>query len=118
MRRVDHEHDGGCGDHDNLEGPEADVGQWRELVEAHVWTARLIRIAFEFTLFVRVNAITDARDDDDTKDDEESDPELADQRRVLVDLLQPAFNEMPRHPWLGSRCRKGISGGTTRFAFL
>ena len=42
MCRIDHEHDGRRRYHDDLEGPESDVGERGELVEAHVRTSRLV----------------------------------------------------------------------------
>ena len=32
-----------------------------------------------------------------SEDDEESEPEFSNERRVLVNLLQPSLDEMPRH---------------------
>uniref|UniRef100_A0A8D2PI61 Uncharacterized protein n=1 Tax=Zosterops lateralis melanops TaxID=1220523 RepID=A0A8D2PI61_ZOSLA len=64
------------GDHDDLEDPEADVREWREGVVADVVAARLLGVAGELALLIRVDGLAPHRRQDDAEDDEHGEPDL------------------------------------------
>ena len=43
-------------------------------------------VTFELALFIRIHPVTNTGDHNNTEDDEESDPELPDQRWMLIHL--------------------------------
>uniref|UniRef100_A0A8B9FAD7 Uncharacterized protein n=1 Tax=Amazona collaria TaxID=241587 RepID=A0A8B9FAD7_9PSIT len=86
------------GHHDDLEDPEADVGERGEGVVADVLAARLLRVADELALFIIVDGLAPHGRQHNAEDDEDGQPDLAHEGRVVVDLLQEPRQETPAHP--------------------
>jgi len=94
---VAHVHDGGSGDHDDLEDPEADVREGGKRIVAHVVAARLLGVAGELGLLVRVDGLASDRREHDAEDDEHRQPHFPHEGGVLVDLFQETSEKAPAH---------------------
>ncbi|TNN67546.1 hypothetical protein EYF80_022219 [Liparis tanakae] len=94
---VAHVHDGGGGDHDDLEDPEADVREGGEGIVAHVVAARLLGVAGELGLLVRVDGLASDRREHDAEDDEHRQPHFPHEGGVVVDLFQETSEKAPAH---------------------
>uniref|UniRef100_A0A3Q1I3I2 Uncharacterized protein n=1 Tax=Acanthochromis polyacanthus TaxID=80966 RepID=A0A3Q1I3I2_9TELE len=87
MAAVGHVHgdqQGRSGDQDELESPEADVGDGEEVVVADAVAARLLGIAGEAGLFVAPNALSCNHQDQDAKNEQDREPDAADASGVSV----------------------------------
>uniref|UniRef100_A0A674IFD7 Uncharacterized protein n=1 Tax=Terrapene triunguis TaxID=2587831 RepID=A0A674IFD7_9SAUR len=93
-----HDHQqGGAGDQDELQGPEADVGDGEEVVITDVGAAGLARVALKVPLVVAPHPLSRHYVDQEAEDDDHGEP----------DLLEPG----PIHPLVwgyDSSCIPGI----------
>uniref|UniRef100_A0A8C6LDC2 Uncharacterized protein n=1 Tax=Nothobranchius furzeri TaxID=105023 RepID=A0A8C6LDC2_NOTFU len=87
MRNVAHVHQRRRGHKNDLQHPEADVGDGEGLVVAHVLTPGLLRVADIVRLLVAPHKLRRRAQDEDAEDEEHREPHPADYRRVLVDFL-------------------------------
>ncbi|KAJ0012295.1 hypothetical protein NQD34_013270, partial [Periophthalmus magnuspinnatus] len=94
---VSHVHDGWRRDHNNLENPEADVGEGGKGVIANVVTARLFGVAGEFGLFIGIYRLATHCSQDYTKDYQHGKPDLPHKGGVVVDFFQETSEETPAH---------------------
>uniref|UniRef100_A0A8D2MZV4 Uncharacterized protein n=1 Tax=Zonotrichia albicollis TaxID=44394 RepID=A0A8D2MZV4_ZONAL len=85
---VGHVHDdqeGRTSDKDELQGPEADVGDGEEVVIAHVGAARLPRVAVKVLLLVAPDLLGCHHVDQHSEDKDHGEPDAAEGCGVLVD---------------------------------
>lgn len=102
MDRVTHVHDGGSGDHDNLEDPEAYVRERGKVIIAYVVTTRLLGVACELSLLVGVDGLAPDCCEHNAEDDEHSEPHFPHKGGVVVDLFQETSEKAPAHVALAS----------------
>uniref|UniRef100_A0A3P8SCR2 Uncharacterized protein n=1 Tax=Amphiprion percula TaxID=161767 RepID=A0A3P8SCR2_AMPPE len=87
MAAVGHVHgdqQGRSGDQDELERPEADVGDGEEVVVADAVAARLLGIAGEARLLVAPNTLSSNHQDQDAENEQDREPDAADASGVNV----------------------------------
>lgn len=82
MHDVTEVHERRSGHKDDLQGPEADVGNGERLIIAHIGTSRLFGIAHHFTLLVPPHFLRPSSDDHDPEDEEHGHPYLPDDSGV------------------------------------
>uniref|UniRef100_A0A8C7CHS3 Uncharacterized protein n=1 Tax=Oncorhynchus kisutch TaxID=8019 RepID=A0A8C7CHS3_ONCKI len=81
---------GWSGHHDELEGPQADLGDGEEVVEAHVLTARLLGVADKVIVLVLPDLLSSRHVHQDAEDEDDGEPDAADDCGVLVHPTQDA----------------------------
>jgi len=97
---VGHVHDdqkGWTGHQDQLQGPEADVGDGEEVVEADVAAARLLRVAVKVLVVIAPDPLGRHHVDQQAEDEDEGEPDAAEGRGVLVDPTEEPFEHPPVH---------------------
>ena len=99
---ISHVHDGGSGDHDDLEDPEAHVRERGEVIIAYVVTTRLLGVAGELGLLIRVDGLASDCCEHNAEDDEHGEPHFPHEGGVVVDLFQETSEKAPAHVALAS----------------
>ena len=97
---VSHVHDdqqGGTSDKDELQSPEADVGDGEEVVIADVGAARLARIAIKVLLLVPPDPFGCHHIDQDTEDEDHGEPNATEGCGVFVDPTEQPLQRLPIH---------------------
>uniref|UniRef100_A0A8C9NQD5 Uncharacterized protein n=1 Tax=Serinus canaria TaxID=9135 RepID=A0A8C9NQD5_SERCA len=89
--------EGRTSDKDELQGPEADVGDGEEVVIAHVGAARLPRVAVKVLLLVAPDLLGRHHVDQHTKDKDQGEPDTAEGCGVLVDPTEQCLQRFPIH---------------------
>ena len=84
-----------CGHEDDLKHPEADVRDGEGLVVADVLATRLLGVTGEVRLLVAPDLFSRGPQHQDPEDEEDSQPDLADDRRVLLSVLQQPPQKAP-----------------------
>ena len=105
MHRVPDVHQRRRGDEDDLQDPETDVGDGEGLVVADVLATWLLGVAHEVRLLIPPHELCCSAEDEDPKDEKHREPNAADDRGVLIDLLQDVPQETPV-PHDSPTCRK------------
>uniref|UniRef100_A0A8C9IBD3 Uncharacterized protein n=1 Tax=Piliocolobus tephrosceles TaxID=591936 RepID=A0A8C9IBD3_9PRIM len=109
---MPHVHQGRGGDEDDLQHPEADVGDGKGLVVAHVLAARLLGVAHEVGLLIPPHELRGRAKDEDPEDEKHGEPDSADDGGVLIHLLQDVPQETPNYLILW------VSGLPTKFLYI
>ncbi|TNN41638.1 hypothetical protein EYF80_048188 [Liparis tanakae] len=94
---VQHHHEGRAGDEDELQGPEADVGDGEEVVVADVGASRLPGVAVELALVVAPDPLGGHNVDQHPEDEDHRQPDAAEGGGVLVDSAEETLEELPIH---------------------
>uniref|UniRef100_A0A674IDL5 Uncharacterized protein n=1 Tax=Terrapene triunguis TaxID=2587831 RepID=A0A674IDL5_9SAUR len=102
-----HDHQqGGAGDQDELQGPEADVGDGEEVVEADIGAAGLARVAVEVLVVIAPHSLSRHHVDQHPEDEDQGEPDAPEGRGVFVHPTQEPFEDTPVHglwlPLIGS----------------
>uniref|UniRef100_A0A8C3P9N7 Uncharacterized protein n=1 Tax=Chrysemys picta bellii TaxID=8478 RepID=A0A8C3P9N7_CHRPI len=93
-----HDHQqGGAGDEDELQGPEADVGDGEVVVVADVGAARLLGVAVKVLLLVPPHALRRHHVDQHPEDEDHGEPDAPEGRGVFVHPAQQALQRLPVH---------------------
>uniref|UniRef100_A0A8B9IGB0 Secreted protein n=1 Tax=Anser cygnoides TaxID=8845 RepID=A0A8B9IGB0_ANSCY len=85
-------------DEDELQGPQADVGDGEEVVVADVGAARLPRVAVKVLLLIPPDALGSHHVDQHAEDKDHGEPDAAKGRGVLVDPADLAKSLPPAVP--------------------
>uniref|UniRef100_A0A3B3BZH5 Uncharacterized protein n=1 Tax=Oryzias melastigma TaxID=30732 RepID=A0A3B3BZH5_ORYME len=95
---------------DDLQDPEADVGDGEGFVIADVFATRLLGVALKSRLLVAPGRLHSGTQNQDPKDEEHGQPDLPTRSRIGLDLVQQATQSTPiTHRWgvlAGGRRRK------------
>uniref|UniRef100_A0A8C0WV95 Uncharacterized protein n=1 Tax=Castor canadensis TaxID=51338 RepID=A0A8C0WV95_CASCN len=105
------------GHEDQLQGPEADVGDGEVVVIAHVLAARLEGVADKISLLISPHLLCGHHEDHDSKNEEDCEPDFPNTGGVLVDTSKNTLQRAPIHPVLcvvGTGKDKEPSIGLTR----
>uniref|UniRef100_A0A8B9SI64 Uncharacterized protein n=1 Tax=Anas platyrhynchos TaxID=8839 RepID=A0A8B9SI64_ANAPL len=92
---VHDDQQGGTGHQDELQGPEADVRDGEEVVEADVGAAGLPRVAVKVLVVVAPDALGCHHVDQQAEDEDEGEPDAAEGRGVLVDPAEDPCCPIP-----------------------
>uniref|UniRef100_A0A6I8NKW4 Uncharacterized protein n=1 Tax=Ornithorhynchus anatinus TaxID=9258 RepID=A0A6I8NKW4_ORNAN len=98
---VHDDQQGRAGDEDELQGPQADVGDGEEMVIADVGAARLLRVAVEVLLLVAPHPLGGHHVHQHPEDEDNRQPDAAKGGGVLVDAAQEGLERLPVHGALG-----------------
>uniref|UniRef100_A0A8C3EJV5 Uncharacterized protein n=1 Tax=Corvus moneduloides TaxID=1196302 RepID=A0A8C3EJV5_CORMO len=82
---------------DELQGPEADVGDGEEVVEADVGAARLPRVAIKVLVVIAPDPLGRHQVDQQAEDEDEGEPDAAKGCGVLVDASEELLERPPVH---------------------
>uniref|UniRef100_A0A8D2NQP1 Uncharacterized protein n=1 Tax=Zosterops lateralis melanops TaxID=1220523 RepID=A0A8D2NQP1_ZOSLA len=94
---VHDDQEGRTSDKDELQGPEADVGDGEEVVIAHIGAARLPRVAVKVLLLVAPDPLSCHHVDQHTEDEDHGEPDAAEGCGVLVDPTEQRLQRFPIH---------------------
>uniref|UniRef100_A0A3B5QD25 Uncharacterized protein n=1 Tax=Xiphophorus maculatus TaxID=8083 RepID=A0A3B5QD25_XIPMA len=95
-----HGHQQGRGGNQNeLEGPQADVGDGEEVVIADTVAARLLGVASEAGLLVPPHGLSRNHQDQDAEDEQDREPDAADPSGVSVNAANDSIKRCPVHFW-------------------
>uniref|UniRef100_A0A8C3NG78 Uncharacterized protein n=1 Tax=Geospiza parvula TaxID=87175 RepID=A0A8C3NG78_GEOPR len=94
---VHDDQEGRTSDKDELQGPEADVGDGEEVVIAHVGAAWLPRVAVKVLLLVAPDLLSRHHIDQHTEDKDHGEPDAAEGCGVLVDPAEQRLQRFPIH---------------------
>uniref|UniRef100_A0A8C0V913 Uncharacterized protein n=1 Tax=Cyanistes caeruleus TaxID=156563 RepID=A0A8C0V913_CYACU len=89
--------EGRTSDKDELQGPEADVGDGEEMIITHVGAARLPRVAIKVLLLVAPDLLGCHHIDQHTEDKDHGEPDAAEGCGVLVDPAEQRLQRFPIH---------------------
>uniref|UniRef100_A0A663MVQ3 Uncharacterized protein n=1 Tax=Athene cunicularia TaxID=194338 RepID=A0A663MVQ3_ATHCN len=94
---VHDDQEGRAGHQDELQGPEADVGDGEEVVVADVGAARLPRVAVKVLVVVAPDPLGRHHVDQQAEDEDEGEPDAAEGCGVLVGPAEEPFEHLPVH---------------------
>uniref|UniRef100_A0A5F8G7U1 Uncharacterized protein n=1 Tax=Monodelphis domestica TaxID=13616 RepID=A0A5F8G7U1_MONDO len=97
---VGHVHDDqqrGAGDEDELQGPQADVGDGEEVIVADIGAAGLACIAVKILLLIPPHALRRHHVDQHAEDEDQGEPDAAESCRILIDAAQQILEDSPVH---------------------
>uniref|UniRef100_A0A8C0AN19 Uncharacterized protein n=1 Tax=Buteo japonicus TaxID=224669 RepID=A0A8C0AN19_9AVES len=94
---VHDDQEGWTGHQDELQGPEANVGDGEEVVVADVGAARLPRVAVKVLVVVAPDPLGRHHVDQQAEDEDHGEPDAAEGCGVLVDPAQEPFEHPPVH---------------------
>ncbi|TFK15265.1 uracil phosphoribosyltransferase-like protein [Platysternon megacephalum] len=95
MQDVAQVDEAGGGDEDDLQHPEADVGDGEGFVITDVLAAWLLGVTGEARLFVPPDFLGSCPQDKDTENEQDSEPDLPHHRGVLLSTLQKPPQQVP-----------------------
>uniref|UniRef100_A0A8C0IPP5 Uncharacterized protein n=1 Tax=Chelonoidis abingdonii TaxID=106734 RepID=A0A8C0IPP5_CHEAB len=87
-----------AGDQDELQGPEADVGDGEEVVITDVGAAGLTRVTLKVPLVVAPHLLSRHHIDQKAEDEDHGEPDAPEGRGVLVHPAQELLEPGPIHP--------------------
>uniref|UniRef100_A0A3B5K2W2 Uncharacterized protein n=1 Tax=Takifugu rubripes TaxID=31033 RepID=A0A3B5K2W2_TAKRU len=97
-----HGHQKGRGGHkDQLQAPQADVRNGKEMIVADIFATWLLRVAFKVGLFVAPDFLSGQNQNGDAEDEEDRKPDLSQAGGVFVDTTQLTVKRGPRHRGTG-----------------
>lgn len=96
---VQHHHEGRAGDEDQLEGPQANVGDGKEVVVADVGATWLEGVALEVALIVAPDPLGRHHEHQHPEDEDHREPNAPEGGGVLVDTAEKTLEKLPIH-WL------------------
>lgn len=102
MAPVGHMHgdqQGGSGDQDELERPEADVGDGEKVVIADTVATRLLGVAGEAGLLVPPHALRGNHQNQDAENEQDREPDATDAGGVSVHTTDDSIKGCPVHFW-------------------
>ncbi len=82
---MPHHHQRRTGDEDELQGPQADVGDGEDVVVAHVIAARLCRVAHKVLAVIAPHSLGRHHEHHHPEDEDHGEPDSAEHGGVLVD---------------------------------
>jgi len=94
---VQRHQEGRAGDEDELQGPEARVGDGVVVVVADVVAAGLPRVAVKVLLLVAPHLLAGHQEDQEAEDEDDGEPDASERRGVFVDPAEEALEEGPVH---------------------
>uniref|UniRef100_A0A672UE07 Uncharacterized protein n=1 Tax=Strigops habroptila TaxID=2489341 RepID=A0A672UE07_STRHB len=94
---VHDDQEGRTSDKDELQGPEADVGDGEEVVIADIGAARLPCVAVKVLLLVSPHALGRHHIDQHAEDKDHGEPDAAEGCGVLVDPTEQRLQRLPIH---------------------
>lgn len=94
---VQRHEEGRAGDEDQLQGPEARVGDGVVVVVAHVVTAGLPGVAVEVLLLVAPDLLAGHQEDQEPENEDDGEPDAAERCGVFVHPAEEALEEGPVH---------------------
>lgn len=94
---VQHHHEGGAGDEDQLERPQANVGDGEEVVVADVGAAWLTGVALKVSLVVAPDPLGGHDEDQHAEDKDHRQPDASEASGILVDSAEKTFKKLPIH---------------------
>uniref|UniRef100_A0A673A5F2 Uncharacterized protein n=1 Tax=Sphaeramia orbicularis TaxID=375764 RepID=A0A673A5F2_9TELE len=89
----------GSGDQDELQRPQADVGDGEEVVVANTVAAGLLGVAGEAGFLVTPHALCCDHQDQDPKNEEDREPDTTDASGVSVHAADDGIKGGPVHLW-------------------
>lgn len=106
VRHVHDHHERGARDEDELQGPQADVGDGEEVVVADVGAARLLGVAVEVLLLVAPNPLGRHHVHHHPEHEHHRQPHAPERRGVLVHSAQEGLEGLPVHGsgWQSNIC--------------
>lgn len=111
LQDVDDVENGRCGDQNDLEDPEAQVGDGSERVVADVVAAGLQGVAGELGLFVAVHGIAHQGHQHDAEDEQHRQPNLANNRGMVLDFCEETTKDGPVPHFCGQAVDKRLFTG-------
>lgn len=103
VRHVHHHHKRWAGDEDELQGPQADVGDGEEVVVADVGAAGLLGVAVKVLLLVAPHSLRRHHVHHDPEHEHHRQPYPPERRRVFVHPTEEGLEGLPVHvlgwPW-------------------
>lgn len=94
---VHHHQERGAGDEDELQGPQAHMGDGEEVVVADIVAPGLSRVAFEVFLFIAPDLLRRHHKHHDPEEENDREPHSAEGSGVLVHPTEEALEECPVH---------------------
>ena len=98
VRHVHHHHEGRAGDEDELQRPQADVGDGEEVVVAGVGAAGLFGVTVKVLLLVAPDPLRSHHVDQNPKHEHHREPDPPERCRVLVHSAKERLEHLPIHP--------------------
>lgn len=95
---VSDDHERRAGDEDELQCPQADVGDGEDVVIAHIGAARLSRVADEVLALVPPNPLSGHHEDHDPEDEHHGQPDPPEGRGVFIHPTEDVLQSRPIHP--------------------
>jgi len=97
VRHVQHHKQRGARDEDELQGPEAGVGDGEEVVEADIVATGLPRVAVKVLLIVAPHLLGGHHEHHEPEDEHHREPDAAEGGGVLVHPAQEPLEKGPIH---------------------
>jgi len=111
---VPHHYQRRTGDEDELQGPQADVGDGEDVVVAHVDAARLDRVTHKVLVLVAPHPLRRHHEHHHPEDEDYREPHAAEPGGVLVDPTDEGLQSRPVH----DGCLRGRGLGRRRLREL
>ncbi|CAG5890162.1 unnamed protein product [Menidia menidia] len=106
---VANHHQRGAGDEDELQGPQADVGDGEDVVVAHVGAAWLLGVADKVFVLISPHPLSRHHKHHHPEDENHGEPHSAENGGVLVDPTEECLQSTPVHD--GCLKREDVSEG-------
>lgn len=94
---VPHHHQRRTGDKDELQGPQADVGDGEDVVVAHVVAPRLGRVADKVLALITPHSLGSHHKHHHPEDEDHGEPNAAEHSGVLIDSTKECLQCRPVH---------------------
>lgn len=94
---MQHHHEGRASDEDQLESPEANVGDGEVVIVADVGATGLAGVAVEVCLVIAPDALGGHHEDQHPEDEDHCQPDTSEGGGVLVDSIEKTLQKLPVH---------------------